>query len=97
MDMQGKTSQGIPIGPDTSFILAELVLAAVDREAKLASDNVFRWYDDYEVACVTRQAEAALQSVRSLQVQGFAQMCSKPQSSNSLIRPATDGKLNSLD
>lgn len=66
MNMQGKISQGIPIGPDTSFLLAEVVLAAVDKAAGLKPENALRWYDDYEVACSDRQeAEAALKSLRA--------------------------------
>jgi hypothetical protein len=56
---QDRQSVGIPIGPDTSLVLGELVLAQVDREF----DDVvgrkahgFRYYDDYEIFTATRQA-----------------------------------------
>ena len=51
MDINGKESQGIPIGNDVSFLLAELVLAEVDRKAKLRRERACRWFDDYQVAC----------------------------------------------
>ena len=47
---QDGQTMGIPIGPDTSLILAELLLSAVDEN--LQSDKkfseAFRYYDDYE-------------------------------------------------
>ena len=51
MNSQGKISQGIPIGPDLSFLLSEIVLSQVDDSLGLATDSAFRWVDDYEVAC----------------------------------------------
>jgi hypothetical protein len=61
MDLDGKVSQGIPIGNDISFLLAETVLAQVDRAAKLPVSRAYRWYDDYEIAFDTRdQAEETL-------------------------------------
>lgn len=61
----GQDSQtvGIPIGPDTSFILAEIILAAVDLEfgAQLPTVRTLRHYDDFEIGCRTRSdAEAVL-------------------------------------
>ena len=53
MNLQGKISQGIPIGPDVSFLLAEIVLAQVDRALQVSPQRAFRWYDDYEFACDT--------------------------------------------
>ncbi|MBK7706838.1 MAG: RNA-directed DNA polymerase [Acidobacteria bacterium] len=44
---------GIPVGPDTSLLIAEIVLCAVDNAVRW--DRVgFRWYDDYEVSGITR-------------------------------------------
>ncbi len=57
MNMQGKVSQGIPIGNDLSFLLAEIVLGQVDRAARGPKDRSYRWFDDYEFACESR-AEA---------------------------------------
>jgi hypothetical protein len=61
MDMQGKVSQGIPIGNDISFLLAELVLSQIDKALNVPSTRTFRWFDDYEVACRSRrEAEEVL-------------------------------------
>jgi hypothetical protein len=62
MDLQGKSSQGIPIGPDVCFLLAEIVLAQVDRACKLKPDRAFRWFDDYEVACDSHEEAERLLS-----------------------------------
>lgn len=42
---------GIPVGPDTSFLVSEIMLGAVDAEvhSKLASPGM-RWYVDYEIS-----------------------------------------------
>ncbi|PYQ57456.1 MAG: hypothetical protein DMF53_22685 [Acidobacteria bacterium] len=55
MNMQGKVSQGIPIGNDLSFLLAEVVLAQVDKKLGVRPEQAYRWFDDYEFACRTRQ------------------------------------------
>jgi hypothetical protein len=58
----GQTN-GIPCGPDTSFILGEVVLTAVDVELqrKLPFARGYRYYDDYELAVGTLgEAEEAL-------------------------------------
>ena len=61
MDMQGKVSQGIPIGTDVSFLLGEVVLAQIDRHVRLPAERCYRWFDDFEIACGSReQAEAVL-------------------------------------
>lgn len=51
MDLQGKVSQGVPIGSDISFLLAELVLADVDKALGLDPHRAYRWFDDYEISC----------------------------------------------
>lgn len=55
MDLQGKVSQGIPIGNDVSFLLAETVLAQVDKAIGFDRSRAYRWFDDYEFACDSRQ------------------------------------------
>lgn len=66
MDMQGKVSQGVPIGNDISFLLAEIVLGQVDHDLREYSGRAVRWYDDYEIACDTRHdAEVALVQLRA--------------------------------
>lgn len=60
---QDNQTLGLPIGPDTSFILSELVLAAVDYnlQEKVKRLNGFRHIDDYELCFDTRSdAEQAL-------------------------------------
>jgi hypothetical protein len=50
---------GVPIGPDTSLVLAEILLAPVDRalQARFPSLRGFRYLDDYELSC-SSHAEA---------------------------------------
>ncbi len=60
--LSGQTS-GIPVGPDTSFIVAEIVLTAVDKVLGETLPNLrgFRYIDDYELAFDGRaEAEGAL-------------------------------------
>lgn len=60
--MDGQT-MGVPIGPDTSFLAAEIVMAAVDASlrAKVRKLRGHRYIDDYELAFQTRSgAEQAL-------------------------------------
>jgi hypothetical protein len=64
----GGQTIGVPIGPDTSFLMAELVLSAID--ARLARDvpdlRGFRYIDDYELAFRTRsEAEYGLVALES--------------------------------
>jgi len=41
---------GIPIGPDTSFMISELLLSQIDMQvASGLKGRGYRWYDDYEV------------------------------------------------
>jgi len=56
-NQQDGQTLGIPIGPDTSLVVAELVLGAVDRE--FAGSEVvrgFRFMDDYEFGVQTYDA-----------------------------------------
>src|SRR5262249_29309014 len=60
---QDGQTNGIPCGPDTSFILGEILLGAVDAELqrKLPFVRGYRFYDDYELAVSTQgEAEEAL-------------------------------------
>lgn len=67
MDMQAKMSQGVPIGNDISFLLAELVLSQVDKELKVSATRAHRWFDDYEFACSsTSEAEDILQRLTKI-------------------------------
>ena len=53
-DMQDGQTVGIPMGPDTSFVISELVLSKVDE---LICENVkmkwFRFIDDFEFSCIS--------------------------------------------
>jgi Reverse transcriptase (RNA-dependent DNA polymerase) len=46
-----KQTGGIPVGPDTSFLLAEVIASAIDREllASLGKLNGTRYIDDYHL------------------------------------------------
>lgn len=57
-------TMGVPIGPDTSFLAAEIVLTAVDKslESKL-SPRGHRYIDDYELAFTTRSAAEEAQAL----------------------------------
>ena len=49
-EAQDEQTIGIPIGPDTSFLISELILSQVDIDvATLVAGSGWRWYDDYEV------------------------------------------------
>ena len=64
---------GIPIGPDTSLIIAEIIAAAVDE--RLMDENVVgvRFMDDFEIACETRRdAEQSLEKVERA-------LCTRPE------------------
>ena len=68
-DSQDGQTMGIPIGPDTSFIIAELVLARCDETLKARYPAVvgLRWIDEFELLTPERgeanQLLAALQQV----------------------------------
>ena len=69
MQMQDGQSLGIPIGPDTSHVLAEVVMSAVDfhfQEGMAEQLRGFRAVDDYELAFASRSdAERALAKLQS--------------------------------
>ncbi len=48
---QDQQTNGIPIGPDTSFVIGEIILAATDREIMntVRPLSALRFYDDYEL------------------------------------------------
>jgi hypothetical protein len=50
--MDGQT-HGIPIGPDTSLVVAEILLSSVDQSMLNAHPDLisgFRYVDDYELS-----------------------------------------------
>ena len=64
-DSQDGQTLGIPIGPDSSLAVAEILGCAVDREIHRRAKLVgFRFIDDYEFGFTTRSAaEAALAAI----------------------------------
>lgn len=67
-DSQYGQTKGIPVGPDTSLVIAELMLAPVDEELMNNYPEVvgFRHMDDYEIACRSRpQAQKVLASLQT--------------------------------
>jgi hypothetical protein len=51
-DSQDGQSTGIPIGPDTSLLIAEIILSVNDLELlRRGIKNAFRMIDDYEFGC----------------------------------------------
>jgi hypothetical protein len=65
---QDRQTIGIPIGPDISLLIAEIILSAVDRELEwLGIINGFRYIDDYEFGFQTlAEAEEALCQLQEL-------------------------------
>jgi hypothetical protein len=59
---QLKQTKGIPIGPDTSFLVAEMLLTKVDRLlVREVGSRYFRYIDDFEFAFVSfNEAEKGL-------------------------------------
>ncbi len=54
--MQDDQTKGIPIGPDTSLVIAEIVLSAIDEDLsiKLGKSPGFRYVDDFEFGFKTK-------------------------------------------
>jgi hypothetical protein len=71
MNLQAKESQGIPIGNDISFLLAETVLAQVDKKLGIAAGRGYRWFDDYEIACDTLEEAGKTLSVLRRELRKF--------------------------
>jgi hypothetical protein len=66
---QDGQTNGIPVGPDTSFVLGEVILSTVDEltARELKSARGYRYYDDYEIAVGSRgEAEGALHRLQDV-------------------------------
>ena len=66
---QDQETRGIPIGPDTSLVLAEILLAAVDEELQKQIGTVhgYRAIDDYQLVFPTfSAAEGALTALQGV-------------------------------
>lgn len=59
---QDKQTSGIPVGPDSSFIVAELLAVYVDKKINAQFPDVrgCRYYDDYTLYVSTREEAASL-------------------------------------
>jgi hypothetical protein len=85
---------GIPIGPDASFILAELVLTGADRELRHRVPTLigFRHFDDYELAFRDRAAaEFALVALQSTLAEFELSLNHRKTEILELPRPLEDG------
>lgn len=59
---QDKQTHGIPIGPDTSFIIAEIIATHIDNELSQCFPNLkgCRYYDDYTLYVDTKEEASAV-------------------------------------
>ena len=61
---QDQQTKGIPIGTDTSYIIAELIMSEVDKIlVGRVGDNYHRYIDDFEFGCKTLQEAEHVLSV----------------------------------
>lgn len=61
-NLQRNETVGIPIGPDTSSIISEIILSQIDK--KLSQYKYFRFIDDYKCYCESKeQSENFLNSL----------------------------------
>ena len=54
-ECQDRETIGIPIGPNTSNLLAELVLSEIDKELLAKGYSYVRFIDDYQCFCSTKE------------------------------------------
>jgi hypothetical protein len=59
---QEMQTKGVPIGPDTSFAIAEIVMTSIDKMlVPIVGNKYHRYIDDFEFGCSTyQQAETTL-------------------------------------
>jgi hypothetical protein len=58
---------GIPVGPDTSFVIGEMILAAIDDRLGFDRQRALRFYDDYEIGASSEgEAETLLEHAESI-------------------------------
>jgi hypothetical protein len=60
---QDQQTVGIPIGPDTSLVIAELILSKVDEGLQSKGLVAFRYLDDYEICTTTYAAASKAQAL----------------------------------
>lgn len=66
---QSEETHGIPVGPDVSFLIGELILCRIDEEIHALYPNIkgCRYYDDYTFFVTNEhEAESLLKSVHSI-------------------------------
>jgi len=65
---QDGQTMGIPIGPDSSLLIAEIILSAVDHKLDIKGlINGFRYIDDYEFGFMTlAEAEDAISQLQNI-------------------------------
>jgi hypothetical protein len=91
MNQQRKVSQGIPIGNDLSFLLAEIVLSQIDSALRVDSKRSYRWFDDYELSCDSLHEAQELLSRLRAQLRRFSLRTSPTKTRIvELPRPADD-------
>ena len=57
---------GIPVGPDTSFVIGELLLSAIDKELGFDHSKAIRFYDDFEFGCKSKiEAESIIETLET--------------------------------
>jgi hypothetical protein len=87
---QSAQTNGFPVGPDTSFVLSELILSAIDREIDNTLEDAgirliggIRFFDDYEfMTSSLNEAEIALRVAQKV----FLDFGLHPQGSKTFIR-----------
>lgn len=66
-NLQDGQTLGIPVGPDASLVIAELIACSVDRELQNRRLTGMRFMDDYEIGFLSRsEAEAGLAVVEEV-------------------------------
>jgi hypothetical protein len=66
---QDRQSVGIPIGPDTSHIIAEIIGTYIDQQLKIKFNDIkaFRYFDDYNLYIDTEEkAQIALKFIQQI-------------------------------
>lgn len=66
---QRNETVGIPIGPDTSSIISEIILSQIDK--KLSKYKYFRFIDDYKCYCSSKNEADAFIRDLSKELEGF--------------------------
>jgi len=71
-DSQDRQTTGIPIGPDTSLLIAEIILSMNDVELhKNHIENAFRLIDDYEFGCESLSEAERIREILQEVIYGY--------------------------